>query len=114
MFLTTPSAPQRNGTIFLLAQPPLLWRRGVRTSFCIPLLQRRGGRGINKNGAKPRLPPRTGWSDISKSDFDLHECHAFGDYDYRDETGAQKVAEIINGFVIDPVDAEREAMLGFL
>ena len=48
MFLTTPSAPQRNGTIFLLAQPPLLWRRGVRTSFCIPLLQRRGGRGINK------------------------------------------------------------------
>src|SRR2546425_13075039 len=27
---TTPSAPFRNGTIFLLARPPLLTRRGMR------------------------------------------------------------------------------------
>src|SRR5947209_18441234 len=27
---TTPSAPFRNGTIFLLARPPLLTRRGIR------------------------------------------------------------------------------------
>jgi hypothetical protein len=28
----------------------------------IPLLERRGGRDIKKNGAKPPLMERTGWS----------------------------------------------------
>src|ERR1051326_7003207 len=62
----TPAALFRNGSIFLIARPPLLFKGiNILDASCgranSPPQLRRGGRDIKKDIAEPPYPERTGW-----------------------------------------------------
>ena len=49
-----------------------------------------------------------------KVDFELHERHAFGNHDQGNEAATKECAQVINGFMIDFVDAQRQAVRAFV